>query len=150
MLLILTRLLKTQVGLSLVPNLQQNLAAAVDPTVNDDVDLGYSIGSFWYNTTDDEAFVLLDATDGAAVWIETTAGAGSGEINTISSQGGGTFALTAATPKSGVDLRVISVSNGDGMNASLAADVLTLAVASTVVQTNKTNTFGDFAQNICR
>ncbi|MHA2401570.1 MAG: beta strand repeat-containing protein, partial [Candidatus Kariarchaeaceae archaeon] len=71
---------------------------------------------------------------------------GGGEANTISSQGGGTFALTAATPKSGVDLRVISVSNGDGMNASLAADVLTLAVASTVVQTDQANVYGDFLQ----
>jgi hypothetical protein len=38
------------------------------PTVNSDVDLGYLVGSFWFDTTNDKAYVCLDNTDGAAVW----------------------------------------------------------------------------------
>lgn len=40
-----------------------------DPTVNDDT---YPIGKVWVNTSNDKAFVCLDNTTGAAVWIETT------------------------------------------------------------------------------
>jgi hypothetical protein len=49
-----------------------NLTAVVAPTVNDDVDLGYAIGSRWVDTVTDKEYVCLDATDGAAVWKETT------------------------------------------------------------------------------
>lgn len=48
---------------------------AADPTVDDDTTLGYEVGSIWLNTTNDKAFICLDATDGAAVWLSTT-GAG--------------------------------------------------------------------------
>lgn len=53
---------------------KSNLAAGAAPTVNDDVDVGYSVGSVWVDTTNDKAYVCLDATDGAAVWTETTSG----------------------------------------------------------------------------
>ena len=82
----------------------------------------------------------------AGVTVSLEAGAAGGEVNTHSSLGGGSFALTAATPKTGANLNLISISNGDGMNASLGSDVLTLAVAATVVQTDQANTYGDFAQ----
>lgn len=52
---------------------KDKLDATVDPTVDEDSGDGYSVGSHWYNVTDDKAFVLLDATVGAAVWKETTA-----------------------------------------------------------------------------
>nr|DAQ81601.1 MAG TPA: tail fiber protein [Caudoviricetes sp.] len=42
------------------------------PTVNDDSGDGYSVGSKWYDLTGDEAYVCLDATAGAAVWVITT------------------------------------------------------------------------------
>lgn len=51
---------------------QNNESATTDPTVNDDADDGYKVGSRWYNLTTDTAFVLLDATVGAAQWKETT------------------------------------------------------------------------------
>ena len=51
-----------------------NLDAAVAPTVNDDVDLGYSVGSRWVNTTADKAYICVDATAGAAVWIDVSGG----------------------------------------------------------------------------
>jgi hypothetical protein len=39
-----------------------------DPTVNDDANDGYSIGSRWVNTTTDRVFTCCDATAAAAVW----------------------------------------------------------------------------------
>lgn len=38
------------------------------PGVTNDVDEGYSVGSKWYDTTADEAYVCLDNSDGAAIW----------------------------------------------------------------------------------
>lgn len=57
------------VGASAVQN---NYAASAAPTVNNDTTEGYSVGSVWIDTTADEAYRCLDATEGAAVWTETT------------------------------------------------------------------------------
>jgi hypothetical protein len=59
---------------------KQNRNAVTDPTVNDDIDLGYSRGSVWINTSNNSSFICTDNTDGAAVWVETTAGA-AGDTN---------------------------------------------------------------------
>lgn len=45
-------------------------ATAGDPTVNDDVDLGYASGDIWVNTSDAGVFVCVTAADGAANWDE--------------------------------------------------------------------------------
>jgi hypothetical protein len=45
-----------------------------DPTINDDENDDFIIGSRWLNTTDDQEWVALDVTAGAAVWVETTGG----------------------------------------------------------------------------
>lgn len=52
------------------------------PTVNNDTTEGYSIGSRWLDVTNDEAYICLDATDGAAVWVKSTAGLASEIVNT--------------------------------------------------------------------
>ena len=57
---------------------KQNLAAAVAPTVNDDSSAGYSVGSWWIDTTADRAYVCVDASVGAAVWISVADGAPKG------------------------------------------------------------------------
>ena len=44
----------------------------------DDVTLGYGVGSRWIDVTADKEYVCLDATDGAANWLETTVTAASG------------------------------------------------------------------------
>lgn len=49
-----------------------NLVAVAAPTVNDDVTLGYGVGSWWFDITADLAYVCLDGANGAAVWIEVT------------------------------------------------------------------------------
>lgn len=43
--------------------------ATTDPTVDDDADAGFTVGMIWVNTATGEAFVLVDATPGAAVWV---------------------------------------------------------------------------------
>lgn len=47
---------------------QSNFTATTDPTVNDDVTLGYSEGSPWINTATGFIFVLVDPSQEAADW----------------------------------------------------------------------------------
>ena len=49
-----------------------NWGATTDPLVTDDTAGGYSAGSIWINTVAKEAYRCTDATNGAAVWVETT------------------------------------------------------------------------------
>lgn len=49
---------------------QNNYAATTAPGVGDDSDDGYSIGSQWYDGTNDNMYHCLDATVGAAVWVQ--------------------------------------------------------------------------------
>lgn len=48
----------------------KNNHTTTDPTASDDNTAGYSIGSYWINTSSDDSFVCLDASTGAAVWGE--------------------------------------------------------------------------------
>ena len=50
----------------------ENVTATTAPTVNDDYDDGYLVGSRWVDLTADRAYVCLDSTVGAAVWKEIT------------------------------------------------------------------------------
>ena len=54
--------------------LKNNMNATTDPTVDDDVDLGYDYGSFWLNKTTKKLFCCADPTDGAADWTVATNG----------------------------------------------------------------------------
>jgi len=54
---------------NLVPS---KLDATEPPTVNDDETEGWMVGSMWIDTVGKEAYRCVDATEGAAVWIETT------------------------------------------------------------------------------
>ena len=49
-----------------------NNTATTAPAVTDDSSDGYTIGSNWYDVTADEAYRCVDATVGAAVWLNTT------------------------------------------------------------------------------
>ena len=53
------------------------LDATTNPTVNDDAVDGYEVGSLWFNISTSKVFQCLNATTGAAVWVELTGG-GSG------------------------------------------------------------------------
>ena len=48
-----------------------NLTATANPTITNDTDSGYAVGSVWINTSTDECFVCTDATAGAAIWQKT-------------------------------------------------------------------------------
>ena len=50
------------------PNYRNNISATTNPTINDDNNYGYGIGSFWINGTTKTLFTCFDATTGAAVW----------------------------------------------------------------------------------
>jgi len=54
------------------------------PTVNNDVDEGYTVGSRWLDITNDKSYVCLDNTNGAAVWTETTQSGGSETFTELS------------------------------------------------------------------
>lgn len=86
-----------------------NITATTDPTVNDDSNDGYAVGSLWVNTTTDLVFIATDVTIGAAVWkryqpydVDLTAlagvtsaadkvpyftGSGTADVTTLSSYG---------------------------------------------------------------
>jgi hypothetical protein len=69
---------KTDLGLTNALNLVNNLAAAAPPGETDDSDpAGYGVGSLWLDTTNDKAYICLDATNGSAVWKDITGAAGS-------------------------------------------------------------------------
>lgn len=64
---------RTILGMDNYVNNKQNFTATTDPTVNDDSDDGYGVGSPWVNTSSGDVFICGDATVGAAVWIQINA-----------------------------------------------------------------------------
>jgi hypothetical protein len=62
---------------------RHNYEAVAAPGVTDDSSQSYAVGSHWYDTTNDKAYACLDATEGAAVWIETTQAAGGGAPHAV-------------------------------------------------------------------
>ena len=58
--------------INISPVLLNKLDGTVAPTVNDDSDDGYSEGSFWINVSGNESYRCVDASVGAAVWVNTT------------------------------------------------------------------------------
>ena len=50
--------------------LSNNLAGEAAPAVTDDADAGYRIGSLWIDVTNDDAYICVDATADAAVWVQ--------------------------------------------------------------------------------
>lgn len=57
------------------------------PTASDDEGDGYVVGSHWIDSTDDAVYVLVDSTEGAAVWVELS-GAGGGSALTVEEEDG--------------------------------------------------------------
>lgn len=45
-----------------------NLVATSAPLVTSDTAAGYDVGSLWVDVTNDESYICVDATNGAAVW----------------------------------------------------------------------------------
>ncbi|MBA7682262.1 hypothetical protein ES703_90611 [subsurface metagenome] len=95
---------RTSLGLGNVENLKVKLDGTQAPTVNNDVDEGYTVGSRWIDITNDKEYVCLDNTDGAAVWIETTQ----------SGDGAGTYLELTDTPAA-YDTGKYAKSTADGV-----------------------------------
>lgn len=57
--------------------LQNNLVATAAPAVTDDSNAGYAVGSRWVDVTNDNTYTCVDASVGAAVWVQEN-GAGGG------------------------------------------------------------------------
>ena len=69
---------------------KRNLSASTAPGVGDDANDGYSVGSRWLDTTGDKEYVCLDATVGAAVWLETTGLGDMDKVTTVGNPGSDT------------------------------------------------------------
>lgn len=72
---------------------QSNYLANVAPTVFDDFNALFSIGSRWIDTVTNKEYVCVDNTIGAAIWIETTVQTTGGPltditVDSIASNGG--------------------------------------------------------------
>jgi len=48
---------------------KQNLAATISPSITDDINSSYGIGSIWIDTVTNKTYTCVDATAGAAVWV---------------------------------------------------------------------------------
>lgn len=57
---------------------KENLAAGGAPGVNDDISLGYDVGSRWINGSD--VYICKDSTNGAAVWLLVNGATGAFQI----------------------------------------------------------------------
>ncbi len=82
--------------------IKNNFSATAAPTTGDDDADGYSVGSLWIDVTNDNAYICLDASTGAAVWQEfgVFTGPGSSTDNAIvrfDGTGGNTLQNTGVT-----------------------------------------------------
>lgn len=66
--------------------LLHNINATGAPTVNDDAGDGYSVGSLWTDTTNDNSYICQDSTIGSAVWAQID-GSGS-SVTSLNSETG--------------------------------------------------------------
>lgn len=93
-----------------------NYAATAAPTANDDSGDGYSVGSRWFDVTNDKVYECIDATPTAAIWIEVvgrtqtqtlTGKTISASANTIGMGSGATKTLASDVCSAGTDRNII-------------------------------------------
>ena len=112
-----------------ITSLKSNLAASAAPTVNDDSSAGYAVGSVWIDVTADKAYLCLDDTVGAAVWVETTQAGGGSIVSGCEVQGPDTETLVTAS--GGVTSLDFAVEVYDTSNyVDLGSDAYTVALPS--------------------
>lgn len=102
-----------------------NYTATAAPAVTDDLDLGYGVGSVWIDVTGDDAYVCVDASNGAAVW-NAIGGGGSG---TVTNTGGNLTSNAVVLGAGSADSKVSTGFTTDGTS------ILTLGVAGASVGT---------------
>jgi hypothetical protein len=104
---------------------KNNITATANPTASDDVLDGYEVGSHWINVTGNTGHLCVDSSVGAAIWVETTAGAGGGapDQDLFATVAGDTGSFTADGPTN-----TLAILGGNGIT-SVATD----AVGTTTV-----------------
>ena len=114
-----------------IQSVKPNLSATSAPAATDDVDLGYGVGSLWFDSTNDLLHVCLDATADTAVWTRV---AGASEM--VPAGTTVTEATTGHTTDGATDNEFI-----DFDNASAATLTLDQGTAGHVVfASNRQNT----------
>jgi hypothetical protein len=99
--------------------------AAVDPTVDDDTDLGYVVGSLWVNSTGHKVFIAESVADGAAVWRQIYPDTYQGDL-----KADGTVPLTADWDVGAYEIRAQT------FESDVATGTAPFTIASTTVSTN--------------
>lgn len=132
---------------SALDGLAMNLAATTAPAVDDDTADGYGVGSLWFDTTADLAYVCLDASAGAAVWLCVTPKVLAGTATILAGGSAITATVGAAYDNKPVTVTIKGLTGGTGafhatdpivLKASVAAGTLTITAinAITAVATN--------------
>jgi len=106
--------------------------ATAAPAVTNDTTEGYAVNSLWIDITNDKAYICVDASDGAAVWIEITSqGVGDALTTDPLSQ----FAATTSAELAGV----ISDEEGTGLLVYNTSPTLVTPVLGTPTSGTLTN-----------
>lgn len=119
---------KDDIGLGNVENIKNNYTATAAPAVTDDTSKGYSAGSAWLDTTNKKAYYCLNATAGAAVWlnlIDVTVAAS--QITGLEDAVNNTSKLKLITVTKAVNLDTLSgltLTDGDTVNLSNMKDAV--------------------------
>lgn len=130
-------------------SIKANYAASAAPGAGNDTTQGYAVGGFWYDTTADRAYTCLDASAGAAVWVELTAGGSlASDLVTVETDystasasfvqiGAGTLELSLTT--TGRDLEIAFFANYSNSNATASFTFFDFRIDGTTVSPNATN-----------
>jgi len=124
----------------LAAGLQNKYDGTVNPGVTDDVNAGYSVGSYWINTTasPNESFRCTDNSAGTAVWIHTTLT--SDELATVAVSGDSDD-LTQGSSK--LLMTVSERSKLTAIEASATADQTDAEIRTAVEAATDSNVFTD-------
>ena len=118
---------RTIAGVSLA-----NKAATTFPTVSADNTAGYELGSIWADGTNDQAFVALDVSTGAAVWAYISPVILGGQL-TITAATSGTATVGAAFNGKVVKAyQLTSDANESLISAAVAGGTLTITVSGSM------------------
>lgn len=119
----------TRTGAGTYAGLRNNLAASTSPSATDDSSSDYAVGSRWIDTTADRAWTCVDATPGAAVWIE--GGTAGGGVRVVGARGWSTSNfLSAAGALAGADNYTLAVLLHTGRLQALGATTPQTVAAS--------------------
>lgn len=107
--------------------IKTNLAASVNPTVNEDSGDGYAIGSLWINITADQVWMATDVTVAAANWEELALAAGADVLVRVSADDTTPGDLEAkVVAGAGITLTTLSPAGDEDLEISIGSDAITL------------------------